>query len=171
VGEVARFSACSIEAMNPGPHAHTPGEPDEARPADEQLHRGPRLELPHAATELLAIVRDITAEDGPLQPAPEPGELSPWHEPTLLRALERLEEIDHYLRGRVAFLVAGTGHGYGQFEGELELAGLALDTCRATARVVDALLARRLPTKREYEAMIATIERLYPALKAFEDAD
>lgn len=156
--------------MNPGPNVPAPGEPAGARPDDEPLRSGPRLELPDAARELLGIVSYITADDGPLQPAPEPGELSPWHEGDLLAALERLEVIDHFLRGRVAFFVAGKDHGYGPFEGELEVAGAALDTCRATARVVDALLARRLPTDREREVMDATAERLVPALQALDDA-
>lgn len=155
--------------MNPGPNASAPGEPAEARHDDEPLRSGPRLELPDAARELLAIVRYITADDGPLQPAPDPGELSPWHERELLTALERLEVVDHFLRGRVAFFVAGKDHGYGPFEGELELAEAALDTCRATARVVDALLARRLPTDRECEAMKTRAEGLSPALEALED--
>jgi hypothetical protein len=156
--------------MNPGPNAPASGEPAGPRPDDEPLRGGPRLELSDAARELLGLVRYITAADGPLQPAPDPGELSPWHERELLAALERLEVIDHFLRGRVAFFVAGKDHGYGPFEGELELAGAALDTCRAAARVVDALLARRLPTDREREVMDATAARLSPALQAQEDA-
>jgi hypothetical protein len=155
--------------MNTGSQAPTPGDSAQPHPEDEAGLRSPRLELPDAADELLAMVRYVTADDGPLRATLDPGELSPWHERELLKALERLEVIDHFLRGRVAFFVAGKDHGYGPFEGQLEVAGVALDTCRATARVVDALLAGRLPTEPEHDAMTATSERLYAALKAFED--
>lgn len=111
----------------------------------------------------------ITSEDGPLRTTPDPDRLSPWHEQALQKALERLEVIDHFLRGRVAFFIAGKDHGYGPFGGELELAGAALDTCRAAARVVDALLAGRLPADPELETMGVTTGRLHPALEALED--
>ena len=146
--------------------APTPEDSGQSRPEGEKGRGQPRLELPDAANELLAIVRYVTADDGPLQATPGPSFLSPWHERALHKALERLEVIDHFLRGRVAFFVAGKDHGYEPVEGELELAGAALDTCRATARVVDALLAGGLPTEPEYEAMSATTVRLYPALEA-----
>ena len=150
-----------------GSPAATPGSP--AQP-DLEREAGParsRLEVPDAATELLAIVRYITAGDGPLQSTPDgTGHLSPWHERVLLKAMERLEVIDAYLRGRVAFFVAGKDHGYGPFDGELELAGAALDNCRADTSVVEALLAERLPTAWEFESMGGTALRIYPALDA-----
>jgi hypothetical protein len=77
--------------------------------------------------------------------------------------------LDHYLRGRVAFFVAGKDHGYGHFHEELELARRALDTGRAATRVVDALLAERRPTDRELDTMSDTAVRLRPVLEAFED--
>jgi hypothetical protein len=152
--------------MNPGSQEPAPGDPLQPGEEREAEPSPSRLELPDAATELLAIVRYITADDGPLQTTPDPGDLSPWHERALLKALERLEVIDHYLRGRVAFFVAGKDHGYGSFDEELDLAGAALDVCRAAARVVDVLLAGRLPTEPELEAMSGTTEKVYPALKA-----
>lgn len=111
----------------------------------------------------------VTSDDGPLKAAPDHGLLSPWHEQALKKALERLEVIDHYLRGRVAFFIAGKDHGYGPFGGQPELAGVALDTCRAAVRVVDALLAGRLPSDPELETMGVTTGRLLPALEALED--
>jgi hypothetical protein len=125
-----------------------------------------RLDLPDAAIELLAIVRYITAIDGPLQSAPDTGRLSPWHERVLLKAIERLDVIDSYLRGRVAFFAAGKDHGYGSFDCDLALAGAALDNCRADTSVVGALLARRLPTAWEFERMGDTALRIYPTLQA-----
>ena len=152
-----------------GSPAATPGSP--AQP-DLEREAGParaRLEVPEAATELLAIVRYITARDGPLQSTPDnAGHLSPWHERALLKAMERLEVIDAYLRGRVAFFVAGKDHGYGPFDEELELAGAALDNCRAATSVVEALIAGRLPTTWEFELMADTALRIYPALDAIE---
>ena len=154
------------EAGSPAATPGSPAQPDlerEARPARA------RLEVPEAATELLAIVRYITARDGPLQSTPDnAGHLSPWHERVLLKAMERLEVIDAYLRGRVAFFVAGKDHGYGPFDGELELAGAALDNCRADTAVVEALIAGRLPTTWEFELMADTALRIYPALEAIE---
>ena len=152
-----------------GSPAATPGSP--AQP-DLEREAGParsRLEVPDAATELLAIVRYITAGDGPLQSTPDgTGHLSPWHERVLLKAMERLEVIDAYLRGRVAFFVAGKDHGYGPFHGELELAGAALDNCRADTSVVEAVLAGRLPTTWEFKLMGDTALRIYPVLEAIE---
>ena len=130
-----------------------------------------RLDLAHGATELLAIVAYINADDGPLQTPPgSTGRLSPWHERLLLKAGERLEVIDTFLRSRVAFFVAGKNRGYYAPERELELAGAALDTCRATASVVDALLAGRAPSEREFESMSATALKVYPALEALEES-
>lgn len=65
-----------------------------------------KLELPDAAAELLAIVRFLTAPDGPLQQPATDGTSSPWQERVLLKAQERVAVIDHFLRGRVAFFAA-----------------------------------------------------------------
>ena len=155
--------------MNTGSQDPARGAPAEPRHEDEAGPRPLRLELPVAARELLSIVGLITA-DGPLHARPDAGMLSQWHVQALERALERLEVIDHYLRGRVAFFVAGKDHGYGPFEGELELAKCALDTCRAVARVVDALLAERQPTDRELDRVRERAVRLQPVLEALEDS-
>ena len=92
--------------------------------------------------------------------------MSPWHTRLLLKAAERLDDMDARLRGRVAFLVAGRDHGYRAPAGELELAGAALDTCRATSWVVDALLAGDLPTIDEFDIMGRAALAIYPALEA-----
>jgi len=153
-----------------GSLAATPGDPAESTRARKAGLSSSRLELPNAAAELLAIVRYLTASDGPLHSTPDDtGPLSLWHERVLLKAMERLEVIDAYLRGRVAFFVAGKDHGYGPFDGQLELAGAALDGCRAATAVVEALLAGRLPTTWEFEAMGDTALMLYPALEAIKD--
>jgi len=153
-----------------GSPAATPGDPVAPVLAREAGLASLRLELPDAATELLAIVRYLTASDGPLHSTPDDtGRLSPWYERVLLKAMERLEVIDVYLRGRVAFFVAGKDHGYGPFDGQLELAGAALDGCRAATAVVDALLAGRLPTTWEFESLADTALMIYPALEAIED--
>jgi len=129
-----------------------------------------RLELPEAATELLAIVPYLTASDGRLYSTPDDtGRLSPWYERVLLKAMERLEVIDVYLRSRVAFYVADKDHGYGPFDGQLEPAGAALDSWTAATAVVDALLAGRLPTTWEFESMGDRALMIYPALEAIED--
>jgi hypothetical protein len=121
------------------------------------------LDLAEAVAELLAIAGYVTADDGPLQPSPDPpGRLSPWHVRLLVKALERLEAMDTDLRSRVVFLVAGKDRGYRASEGELERTGAALDACRATTSVVDGLLSGRLPTEREFEAMSMTVLRVYP---------
>lgn len=126
-----------------------------------------RLDSSQCATELLAIVAYLTSDDGPLQASPGPGmDVSPWHRPLLLKAAERLDIIDAYMRGRVAFLVAGRDWGYHASESELELAGTALDTCRATASLVEALLAGRLPTGSEFETMSTAALAIEPALAA-----
>jgi len=152
-----------------GSPAATPGSPARAGLEREAGPARSRLAVPDAATELLAIARYITASDGPLQSAPDDtGHLSPWHERVLLKAMERLEVIDAYLRGRVAFFIAGKDRGYGPFAGELELAGAALDNCRADTLVVEALIAGRLPTAWEFESMGETALRIYPALEAVE---
>jgi hypothetical protein len=125
-----------------------------------------RLELPDAATELLAMVRFLTAPDGPVQQLAETGLSSPWHERVLVKAQERVEAIDHFLRGRVAFFVAGRTQGYGSFDNELALAGATLDTCRAVAMVVERLLAEDLPTERQLDLMGDSVLKIYPALEA-----
>ena len=73
------------------------------------------------------------------------------------------------MRARVAFLVAGKDRGYHAPESELELAGTTLDACRAATSVVDALLAGRLPTRREFEAMSAAALAIDPGLAAMHD--
>jgi len=149
----------------------TPGGPAQPGVEREAGSADARLDLPDAATELLAIVRYITAIDGPLQSAPGLSPLSPWHERALLKAAQRLEVIDAYLRGRVSFLVAGKHRGYGGFDGELALAEVALDNCRADTSVIEALLAGRLPTAWDFESMGHTALRLYPALEAIESPE
>ena len=130
-----------------------------------------RLDLTRGATELLAIVAYVNDDDGPLRTPPDStGHLSPWHQRLLLKACERLDVIDTFLRSRVAFFVAGKNRGYYAPERELELAGAALDTCRATASVVDILLAGRVPSEREFDLMSATALKVYPALEAAESA-
>lgn len=144
------------------PRGLLPSGPDgEARVAR------PRLDLPDVANELLAIVRYLTAADGPLQATPAGG-ISPWHEPVLLKALERLDVIDAFLRGRVAFFVAGKDRGYGSFERELAVAAAALDNCRADTGIVEALLDGRPPRDWEFELMGQTALLIYPALEALE---
>ena len=155
--------------MNTGSQDPALGAPAEPHHEDEAAPRPPRLELPDAARELLSIVGFVTADDGPLCVTPASGTLSPWHQEALQKALERLEVVDHYLRGRVAFFVAGKDHGYGPFGGELELAGAALDTCRAVAKVVDALLEGRPPTDPDLDTMRETAVRLQPALEALDE--
>ena len=153
--------------MFAGSSEATPGRP---APAHLEREAGPglsRVELPEAATELLAIVGHVTAVDGPLQSSPDPANrLSPWHERALWKAMERLEVIDAHLRGRVAFLAAAEDRGYGSFDAELELAGAALDTCRATTLVVEALLERVLPSTGEFDSMADATLRIFPALEA-----
>jgi hypothetical protein len=126
---------------------------------------GDRLDSPGCAAEILAIVAYITADDGPLQASPDPAvTITPWHRRLLLKAVERLEVIDAFMRARVAFLVAGRDRGYYAPEQEIELAGATLDTCRAAASVVDALLAARLPGEREFDAMCRAALTINPAL-------
>ena len=76
------------------------------RPQDSWAERG--LDSASCAGEILAIVAFITADDGPLQVMPDPaGAVTPWHRRLLLKAMERLDVIDAFMRARVAFLVAG----------------------------------------------------------------
>jgi hypothetical protein len=128
----------------------------------------PGSDLPAVATELLAIAGYVAADDGPLQPTPAAGRLSPWHEPVLSKALERLQVIDAYLRGRVAFFVAGKDHGYGSFDGELALAAVALDTCRTGMAIVEDLLAGRRPSVREFDLMGDSALSIYAALETID---
>jgi hypothetical protein len=137
---------------------------------DVAAHR--RLDSPQCAEELLAIVAYVTSADGPLQdPADPEGHVSPWRRRLLHKASERLDVVDAYMRGRIAFLVAGRDRGYHAPENELELAGTVLDTCRATTSVVEALLAGRLPTSREFETMSSTALAINPALDAVRALD
>jgi hypothetical protein len=140
---------------------------EQVRPQRGSAAAQPRLELPMAVSELLAIVRYITAANGPLQMMPESGSsLSPWHKRLVVKGLERLEVIDTFLRGRVAFFMVVKDHGYGFFDGDLELARAALANCRATTVVVEALLAGRLPAEGEFDSMSDTVLRIYPAIEA-----
>ncbi len=133
---------------------------------DDALRR-PQLDAGACASELLAIVAYVTSADGPLQdPSLPAGAVSPWHGRLLTKAAERLDLIDSSMRARVAFLVAGRDRGYYAPEAEIELAGASLDTCRATASVVEALLAGRLPTTHEFEAMSQAALTINPALDA-----
>jgi hypothetical protein len=126
----------------------------------------------HCAEELLSIVAYLAAPDGPLQAAPGVTvPLSPWHKPLLGKASERLEVIDAYMRARVSFLIGGRDRGYHTPEAELELAGATLDAGRTTAPVVDALLASRLPSQHEFDAMSAAVLRLHPALEAMHASE
>lgn len=148
-----------------GSTAPRDGGQTQPRPQDSWAERG--LDSARCAGEVLAIVAFITADDGPLQAMPDPaGAVTPWHRRLLLKAMERLEIIDAFLRARVAFLVAGGAHGYHVPEQELELAGVTLDTCRAATTVVDGLLAGRLPTLHEFETMSGTALAINPALDA-----
>jgi hypothetical protein len=134
----------------------------QGRPEEEQFQ--PRLELEDAAEEILAIVRYLTGEDGPLGAVADDGSLSRWHERLLMKAQERLVELDTFLRGRVAFFTAAPSQGYGNFDRELALAGASLDTCRALTSVIDGLLAGHLPSEERYEAVGHTALLIYPAL-------
>lgn len=152
--------------MDRGSTAPRPGEQQSQIRADEAIARQ-RLDAAQCAEELLSIVAYITANDGPLQTAPdEAGSVSPWHRKLLLKADERLEVIDAYMRSRVAFLVAGRQQGYHAPDDELELAGAALDTCRAAAGVVETLLRAGPPSRDEFETMSEAALRINPALDA-----
>jgi hypothetical protein len=131
------------------------------RPDGEEA---PRLDLESAAAELLAIVRYLTGGDGPLEQVSGARRVSPWHERLLRKAVERLDVIDGFLRGRMAFFVAGREQGYVGLDDELVLAGAALDNCRADRPVIEALLEGRLPSQRQFDAMAHTALQIYPAL-------
>ncbi len=140
------------------------GAPASPGPARNAEHLLARLELPDAANELLAMVRFLTEPDGPVRQLATSGVSSPWHERVLVKARERLEALDAFLRGRVAFFVAGRDQGYGRFEAELDVAGAALDASRAITAVVEALLVGSLPTEREFDLMSELTFKIYAAL-------
>lgn len=139
-------------------------DPVSPEPSRSTEHLLARLELPDAANELLAMVRFLTARDGPLQQLAETGVSSLWHVRVLEKAQERLEALDAFLRGRVAFFVAGRAAGYGVMEAELDVAGAALDASRAITAVVDKLLDEELPTGREFDRMGETTDKIFEAL-------
>ena len=148
-----------------GSTARRDGGQTRSKPQDSWAERG--LDSARCADEVLAIVAYITADDGPLQALPDPAAaVTPWHRRLLLKAMERLDVIDAFMRARVAFLVAGRERGYHVPDRELELAGVALDTCRAATIVVDDLLAGRLPTDHAFEVMSRTALAINPALDA-----
>jgi hypothetical protein len=150
--------------MDGGSTAPRDGGRPEARPQAVRA-AGQRLDSAGCAAEILAIVAYVTADDGPLQAAPGPAAATtPWHRRLLLKAAERLDVIDAFMRARVAFLVAGRERGYYAPEQEIELAGATLDTCRAAASVVEALLDARLPSEREFDAMCRAALTINPAL-------
>ena len=125
-----------------------------------------RLHLSQVVSELLAIVRYVTAVDGPLQLTPDSeSRLSPWHKRLLLKTQERLEVVDADLRGRVTFFVAAKDHGFRFCDGDRGLAEAALESCRATMLVVEALLAGRLPAEGEFESMSDAVLGIYPAIE------
>jgi hypothetical protein len=142
-----------------------PGPPLRAEPSRTAERLLARLELPDAANELLAMVRFLTEPDGPVRQLAATGLSSPWHERVLVKALERLETLDGFLRGRVAFFVAGRTQGYGVFDFELDVAGAALDASRAITTVVAALLAGTLPTERQFDLMGELTLKIYAALE------
>jgi len=126
----------------------------------------------HCAAELLSIVAYLTSRDGPLQAGPGPSpEISPWHEPLLRKAAERLDVVDAYMRARVAFLVSGKERGYYAPQADLDLAGATLDAARAATAVVTGLLEGRLPTPREFDAMAVTSLGVPPALEAVRESE
>jgi hypothetical protein len=126
----------------------------------------------HCAGEVLSIVAYLTARDGPLQQAePDPaGPVSSLHQRLLLKAAERLDVVDAYMRARVAFLVSGKDRGYYAPQADLDLAGATLDAARTASAVVDALLDGRLPTPQEFDALGVTALRVTPALEALSEA-
>jgi hypothetical protein len=134
-----------------------------SQPAGEKVLAQLRLDLPDVAAEVLAIVGYLTAADGPLAAS---NHLQGWHRRLLLKALERLEVIDGYLRGRVAFFVAGKDRGYDFFGSDLAVATAALDTCRAATLVVETVLAGHLPPEGEVGAMGDAALRIYAALES-----
>ena len=135
----------------------------ETRLEREKALSWPGLDLRDVSIEILEIVGYLIAPDGPLAGA---SGLSSWHGRLLQKAMERLELIDGYLRGRVAFLVAGKGHGYDFFDTDLRIAAAALDSCRATTLVVETVLAGTLPSEQAVGAMGDAAIRIYTVLEA-----
>lgn len=157
--------------MDPSSTAPLHRDPGQSRP-EARAPAGYPPDTAPCATELLSIVAYLTARDGPLQTPPDPAApLSPWHERLLLKAGERLDVIDGYMRARVAFLVAGKDQGYYAPAAELELAGATLDAARAASTVVAALLAARPLSRHDFEAMSVAALRINPALDALRAAD
>ena len=144
------------------PSSPAPSDPRTPRSAERLLAR---LELPDAATELLSIATFLTGPDGPIRQLAETGISSPWHERVLHKAAERLVVLDHFLRGRVAFFVAGRGQGYGVFDEELEVAGAALDTCRAVTAVLEDLNDGELPSVQQIRRLGDSAARVCAALE------
>lgn len=150
------------DASGSAPSSSAPSDPRASRGAERLLAR---LELPDAANELLSIATFLTAPDGPIQQLAEAGVSSPWHERVLRKAAERVVVLDHFLRGRVAFFVAGRGQGYGVFDEELEVAGAALDTCRAVTAVLEDLLDGDLPSVQQIRRVGDAAARACAALE------
>jgi hypothetical protein len=157
--------------MDPGSTAPAPALPSRHTNAAATSVRYPP-DTARCTAELLSIVAYLTARDGPLQSVPgATPALSLRHEPLLRKAAERLDVIDAYMRARVSFLVAGKERGYYAPEAELELAGATLDAGRAATRVVEALLAARLPSRHEFDEMSVAALRLNPALDAMSESE
>ena len=138
--------------MEPGPTTPRPAE-ERKQSRTPGSGAAERLDLEGCVDELLAIVDYVAAADGPLRMPPGEAAASPWHRRLLLKAVERLEVIDGFMRGRVAFLVAGRERGYHAPQEELDLAGSALDTCRAAHVVTEELLAARVPPPQQSAMM------------------
>ena len=151
------------DLSGPTPASGAPAEP-ESRPSAERLLA--RLELPDAANELLSIATFLTAPDGPVRQLAATRISSPWHERVLRKAQERIAVLDHFLRGRVAFFVAGRGQGYVFFDDELEVAGAALDMCRAVTAVVERLLEGELPSAQQVRRLGDSATMVGEALEA-----
>ncbi|HOU28819.1 MAG TPA: hypothetical protein PLB39_05105 [Thermoleophilia bacterium] len=155
--------------MEPGP---TTPRPAEERKQSRTPGSGAteRLDLEGCVDELLAIVDYVAAADGPLRMPPGEAAASPWHRRLLLKAMERLDVIDGFMRGRVAFLVAGRERGYHAPQEELDLAGSALDTCRAAHVVTEELLAARVPPPQQSAMMGEAALRVRAALATTGEA-
>lgn len=156
--------------MDFGSTAPAPAVPGRHQPVAAASVRYPP-DTARCTAELLSIVAYLTSRDGPLQAVPGSAPaVSRWHEPLLRKAAERIEVIDEYMRARVSFLVAGKEHGYYAPEAELDVASATLDAGRAATLVVDSLLAARLPSRHEFDAMSVAALRLNPALDALRES-
>lgn len=156
--------------MDAGATGRLQRDPGESRPQTRAVATYPP-DAEHCAAELLSIVAYLTAQDGPLQGPPGPeAPVSPWHERLLRKAAERLDVIDAFMRARVVFLAAGKDRGYYAPEAELQLAGATLDATRAATTVVAALLASRIPSPHDFDAMSAAALSIMPALDALSSA-